>query len=44
MKKPKVIAEPGAQERFEQTVRAMLNTPRKPHKPLKAKRRKAAKS
>jgi len=35
-KKPKVEdieTEPGAEERFERTVRRMLNTPPQPHKP-----------
>jgi len=34
-KKPKpeeIETEPGAEERFERTVRRMLNTPPKPHK------------
>ena len=36
--KPKEIeTEPGAEERFERTVRRMLNTPPKPHKPAKQK-------
>ena len=39
-KKPKVEdieTEPGAEERFERTVRRMLNTPPQPHKPTQKK-------
>ena len=39
-KKPKIEdieTEPGAEERFERTVRRMLNTPPQPHKPTQKK-------
>ncbi len=45
-KKPKpedIETEPGAEERFERTVRRMLNTPPKPHKKPETKRPKGKK-
>ena len=36
LKPEDIETEPGAEERFERTVRRMLNTPPKPHKPFKS--------
>ncbi len=34
LKPEEIETEPGAEERFERTVRRMLSTPPKPHKPI----------
>ncbi len=36
-KSKEIETEPGAKERFERTVRRMLNTPPQPHKPTQKK-------
>lgn len=46
-KKPEpeeIETEPGAEDRFERTVRRMLNTPPKPHRPIGRDRKSKAAS